>query len=436
VRTLTASINGRIVGLLTENNGVWEFRYDVEWMAFDTSFALSPNLPLQVDAHIDDASQRQVQWYFDNLLPEENQRTLLARDATIDQADAFALLEHYGAESAGSLTLIPADKSLDPDNDGAELLDNEQLEKRISKLSTLPLTHGANKRMSLAGAQHKLAVIYAKHQLYEPKGHAASTHILKPDHPSISFAQSVINEWFVMQLAASVGLTVPPVHRTYVPSALYLIERFDRITEDDKVKRLHTIDACQLLGMDAAYKYQQGSVQRLSDIADACRSTALTRTRLFSWLVFNVLVGNTDAHLKNLSFMVNHEGIELAPLYDLLSTAVYETRAYDGNSWPTQTRLAWPLPGVEFVSDITADVLLTTAIELGLNRATAQRLMNHQLDRIGTNAHQLYEQMLLENDGTKISGQGERLMAESRCIRSIIHNIVEPMVKQLGQSTG
>ena len=91
-----------------------------------------------------------------------------------------------------------------------------------------------------------------------------------------------------MQLAGRVGLTVPPVHRRYIPSALYNIERFDRITDDKEVKRLHSIDACQLLGMDAAYKYQQGSVQRLSDIANTCRSTALTRTRLFSWLVFNL----------------------------------------------------------------------------------------------------------------------------------------------------
>ena len=432
MRTLNASINGRAVGSLTDNNGVWEFRYDNDWIAFDTSFALSPNLPLQVEAHIDDASQRQVQWYFDNLLPEENQRTLLARDAIIDQADAFALLEHYGAESAGSLTLLPPDTFQDPDNDGAEVLDDAQLDERINKLSSLPLTHGANKRMSLAGAQHKLAVIYAQNQLYEPRGHAASTHIIKPDHPSVDSAQSVINEWFVMQLAGRVGLTVPPVHRRYVPSALYIIERFDRITDNKLVKRLHSIDACQLLGMDATYKYQHGSVQRLSDIANACRSTALTRTRLFSWLVFNVLVGNTDAHLKNLSFMVSHEGIELAPMYDLFSTAVYETRAFDGKTWPTQTRMAWPLPDAEFVSDISVDVLLKTATDLGLKKVTAQRLLNHQLDKIMTAAQSLYEQMVSENERATMGGQGERITAESRCVRSIIHSIIEPMVKQLG----
>jgi len=149
VRTLVASINGLAVGLLTDNRGRWEFSYDGAWLEFEKSFALSPYLPLQVDAHIDDASQRQVQWYFDNLLPEENQRTLLANDAVIDQADAFALLEHYGAESAGSLTLLPPNNSLNPDDDGAELLGDEQLEVRLANLSSLPLSHGANKRMSL-----------------------------------------------------------------------------------------------------------------------------------------------------------------------------------------------------------------------------------------------------------------------------------------------
>jgi len=243
----------------------------------------------------------------------------------------------------------------------------------------------------------------------------------------------VINEWFVMQLAGRVGLNVPPVHRRYVPSSVFVIDRFDRIVLDKTVHRLHCIDACQLLGIDATFKYQQGSILRLAEIAERCRSTAQCRTRLFSWLVFNVLVGNTDAHLKNLSFMVNHEGIELSPLYDLLSTAVYETKAFDGNTWPTQTRMAWPLPDAAYISDITRDVLLNTSDQLGLNKATAKRLLNHQLERIVVLAHELSEQMLKENAELleSVEAQGVRMESENRCVRSIIYNIIEPMVRQL-----
>jgi serine/threonine-protein kinase HipA len=430
-RFLEASINGRAVGTLKDEQGRWAFTYDRSWLSFDKTYALSPHLPLQEESLVDNSSQRQVQWYFDNLLPEEGQRALLATEATIHQADAFALLEHYGAESAGSLTLLPEGSPIS-ENDTV-LLSDAALEKRIGNLPNLPLAHGANKRMSLAGAQHKLAVIYTDNQFHEPQGNTASTHILKPDHPSTAFAQSVINEWFVMQLAGRVGLNVPPVHRRYVPSSVYVIDRFDRTVLDNTVYRLHSIDACQLLGIDATFKYQQGSILRLAQIAERCRSTAQCRTRLFSWLVFNVLVGNTDAHLKNLSFMVNHEGIELSPLYDLLSTAVYETKAFDGDTWPTKTRMAWPLPDAVYISDITRDVLLNAAIQLGLNKATANRLLKHQLERIVVLAHELNEKMLNENAKLlkSVEAHGVRMESENRCVRSIIYNIIEPMVQQV-----
>lgn len=430
-----ATINEHSVGTLTEERGRWAFQYTADWLASPESFALSPQLSLQSEPHIDNASQRQVQWYFDNLLPEEGQRTLLAQDATIEQADTFSLLAHYGAESAGSLTLRSENDPVDSSVNTAKDLSDAALQQRIDQLPTLPLAHGAVKRMSLAGAQHKLAVVYQQNHLYEPQGSAASTHILKPDHLSTAFPQSVINEWFMMKLAKNVGLTVPEVHRHYVPSAVYIIERFDRRRVDGQVERLHSIDACQLLGMDASYKYQQGSVERLVELASACRSTALTRTRLYSWLVFNVLVGNTDAHLKNLSFMVSVDGIELAPIYDLLSTAVYETRAFDGNTWPSQTRMAWPLPGAETVSDISRAVLLEAGRRLGLNKATATRLLDYQLDRILAAAQELYEQMLVENKDQLVASaqQGVRIEAENRCIRTVIHNIIKPMVVQLAK---
>ena len=96
-RYLEASINGRPVGTLEDEQGRWAFIYDRSWLSFDKAYALSPHLPLQEESLVDNSSQRHVQWYFDNLLPEEGQRALLAGEATIDQADAFALLEHYGA---------------------------------------------------------------------------------------------------------------------------------------------------------------------------------------------------------------------------------------------------------------------------------------------------------------------------------------------------
>lgn len=47
---------------------------------------------------------------------------------------------------------------------------------------TLSLTHDAPKKISLAGAQHKLAVVLTAQGLFEPRGNTSSTHILKPEH--------------------------------------------------------------------------------------------------------------------------------------------------------------------------------------------------------------------------------------------------------------
>ena len=140
-----------------------------------------------------------------------------------------------------------------------------------------------------------------------------------------------------MRLAKRLGLEVPDVHRRYVPSPVYLIDRLDRIPAGQDWQRRHVIDACQLLGLDRSFKYSQGSLQDLAALANACRSPAVARPRLFGWLVFNVLVGNSDAHLKNLNFLVSHEGVQLASFYDLLSIASYDTAAFDKSGWPAHT---------------------------------------------------------------------------------------------------
>ena len=83
---------------------------------------------------------------------------------------------------------------------------------------------------------------------------------------------------------------------------------------------------------------------------------------------FNVLAGNSDAHLKNLSFMVSHEGVQLAPFYGLLSIATYDSPAFEKKGWPEQTQLAWPILGVRHFSSITRSVLLEAGAMLNLKR--------------------------------------------------------------------
>ena len=180
-RSLHVFINNIEVGVLAESGAVWRFDYSQEWIGNPNSFDLSPHMPRGEKTHLDGGSVRSVQWYFDNLLPEEGARILLAKDARVDRADAFGLLQYYGAESAGSITLLPPGKK--PEQASAlKSLSAEELQTRIEQLPSVPLSHGATKKMSLAGAQHKLAVVLINGQLFEPIGATPSTHILKPNH--------------------------------------------------------------------------------------------------------------------------------------------------------------------------------------------------------------------------------------------------------------
>lgn len=431
-RSLRALINQTEVGVLQEMAGLWSFQYTADWLGNPQCFALSPHLPLAANALLDGASRRPVQWYFDNLLPEEGQRTLLAGDAMLDAADAFGLLAWYGAESAGSLTLLTSDAALESAEPLRPLLDNA-LEARIRQLPKAPLTHGAIKRMSLAGAQHKLAVVLQNGMLFEPAGATPSTHILKPELPDEDYPHSVINEWFVMRLAKRLGLDVPDVHRRYMPSPVYLVDRFDRVPETQGWQRRHAIDACQLLGLDRSFKYSQGSMESLAALANACRSPAVARSRLFGWLVFNVLVGNADAHLKNLSFLVSHEGVQLAPFYDLLSVATYDTPAFDKTGWPTQTQLAWPILGVRHFSEINHVLLLEAGAALNLAKGTAARLLENLRSRAVQEAQALYAEVEAEN-ARIVQARPElsaTLAGESRCLRVILHTIIKEMTKRL-----
>ena len=436
MRSLIAYINEQRVGQLTENAGIWSFAYSDAWLSTGSAYALSPYIPLKSEPQSDSSTQRHIQWYFDNLLPEENQRILLAKDAKIQVADAFGLLTHYGAESAGSVTLLPSDIEFVVDGVVYPLTD-EELSSRIANMPKQSLASTGYKRMSLAGAQHKLAVVLEHGHLFQPQGHQPSTHILKPDHPDADYPHTVINEWFVMRLAKELSLDAPKVYRRYVPEPVYVIDRFDRHFINGQWRRSHVIDGCQLLGLDRSYKYQQGSVEKLKEMAQVCRRKIVTQQNLFKWLIFNVLIGNNDAHLKNLSFNVVPSGIELAPHYDLLCTAIYESKVYNQYSWPAQSKLAWPIMGAEFFSDVDHSVLIAAAAALGIRKDSAERWLKEMCLGIMVHAKKLL--LEVEEDNRQVSQQrpdlNRFLGGEMRCVRGIFYSIITDMVQQISRYT-
>lgn len=383
------------LGILHEDNDLWTLVYLPQWVNRPDSFDLSPALPRSVFLHRDSATLRPVQWYFDNLLPEERLRELIAAEAGLrDRDDAFELLAYLGAESAGSLTLLPPGELplIRPD---LRPLPYEHLSRRIRGLPRTTLTQEAPKRMSLAGAQHKLLVVLKGLDVYEPVGSMPSTHVLKPDHPaSDTYPASAYLEWLTMQLASAAKLATPAVRLLNVPQPVFAIERFDRLFDrtgfapdtaatPPAVQRLHVIDACQLLNKSRVFKYG-ASVQVLREVAQACEDKLTTPVLLLRWLVFNLLVANDDCHLKNLSFLVTPGRVDLAPHYDLLATGVYHTRAFadEQGRWPAVPLAVRLSPQVTRFDHVSPDAVRAAATTLGVPEKLARRTIREVVTRV------------------------------------------------------
>ena len=431
MRTLTAYFNARRVGLLSEGNDLWHFEYDPQWAQAADSFNLSPRLNRAQQTHQDGGSDRPVQWYFDNLLPEETLREAISREAHIQGDDAFALLAYLGAESAGSLVLQPTGQEA-PARGGLRALPDADLYQRIRNLPRATLGSGAPKRMSAAGAQNKLLVIYQGGSLFEPVGSEPSTHILKPNHLSGDYPASVINEYLMMRLAHSLKLRVPAVFRRYTPEPVYIVERFDRYVDAaGQTQRSHIIDACQLLNKSRLFKYQAATLPMLAECITHCRNRASTRLRLFLWLGFNLLIANHDNHLKNLSFSVSAEGIELSPAYDLLSTGAYHTRAFadERANWPT-VEMAIPLPGAPTFETVTRESVLCAGGALGLSQSICERELNRLALALPSALAALIQAMESEN---ALYPEPVRafLGGEMRLVRTIAHLVVPEMLKRV-----
>lgn len=298
------------------------FQYDPDWLAREDAVPLSLALPLQVDA-FEDAQARP---FFANLLPESDLRRMIARKLGLSEQNDFALLEVVGGECAGAVSLLPDNNP--PTGEGSyRALDDAELNALIAELPKRPMLAGEKGfRLSLAGAQNKLPVYFDGQTISLPMGAAPSSHILKP--PITQYPDSVYNEAFCMELAARVGLSVPTVTLLKKQQALYLIERYDRRRHPGGgLERVHQEDFCQALGIPPDQKYEKEGGPGLKPCFDLLRARSVVPVAdiraLLHWVIFNYLIGNADAHGKNIALLLTEGGPHLAPFYDLMCTAVY-----------------------------------------------------------------------------------------------------------------
>jgi len=326
-RSLTVWWEGDVVGRLQLNqHGDMVFAYDPAWLSDPRKPAISASLPKRADPY----DRRACRPFFGGLLPEEAQREAVARALGLSPQNEFALLDALGGDVAGALTLWPEGEPPPGPAEAASAmpLDDGALIELLDTLPQRPFLAGREGlRLSLAGAQEKLPVVLADGRVALPAPGQPTTHILKP--PIARFPGTTENEAFSMQLAAAIGLDVAAVEpRKAGDRTFMLIHRYDRATAaDGKVRRLHQEDFCQALGIASDRKYAAEGGPTFKAAFELVRRVsarpAIDVLRLLDAAIFNVAIGNADAHGKNFSFLYTPDGIALAPLYDLMMTVAY-----------------------------------------------------------------------------------------------------------------
>ena len=317
--------NVRPMGWFGHEAGEFFFEYDPEWLNQPGGYVLAPQFALKAERY----KGVLVKTFFENLLPEGEALEDVMGAIHLRNASAFDLLGRLGQELPGVLSLLAPDEQA-TSQQSYKLLKEHDLSQRIRARQLTPLILSNDQTtMSVAGAQDKMGVRFDSKTrvLSDSIGRSPTTHILKPDTRQAKYQPSAINEFACMKLARALKLPVPDVWMLRVPEPVYLIERYDRLMVQGNIVALHQIDGCQLLGHGSGWKYQRSAgLVSLPKLAASLRRLKVRGDGMLQfqrWVMFNYLIGNSDAHGKNMSVLVSEKGNRLAPFYDLLCVSVY-----------------------------------------------------------------------------------------------------------------
>jgi serine/threonine-protein kinase HipA len=262
-------------------------------------------------------------------------RAAVAAKFRLSEEDGFGMLAALGVDCAGAVVILPEGERRPDSRPAGDLqpLGEGELESLVADLPRDPLGVGSGPdgvRLSLGGVQDKLVLIRLPSGGFaQPRGGTPSTCLLKPEHGR--YEDVAVNEAFCMRVAAAARLEVAATELLEVGSTACLyVARFDRgVDGDGRTARLHQEDMCQALGILPAAKYEANGGPSVAQVVALLRGLGSRRAAIdvnafVKAVLVSFLLGNSDAHGKNFALLYDPgAGMRLAPLYDLVSTAVY-----------------------------------------------------------------------------------------------------------------
>ncbi|VAW54405.1 Possible HipA protein [hydrothermal vent metagenome] len=327
VSTLNVLLYGKLIGTITDVGGDRSlFAFTQEYIEDSKRPILSLGFKDTLGGLITDFNPTQTKLipFFSNLLPEGEMRNYLGERAGVNPDREFFLLWVLGQDLSGAVTVEPAEGETLPAKVN-EVTDDEQSQKE-----------GAL-RFSLAGVQLKFSgVKNASGGLTIPVSGAGGSWIVKL--PSTRFEHVPENEFSMMVLARKIGMDVPETslidiqNIENIPTGIkkfgnqaFVIKRFDRNSFDGSGSGtlVHIEDFAQIFGVRPVDKYKKATMRRIASVI-GIEGQENDIEEFIRRLVFNVLIGNADMHLKNWSLTYKDpQTPSISPAYDFVSTISY-----------------------------------------------------------------------------------------------------------------
>ncbi len=382
---------------------------------------LSVSMPLREDAF----TAEQTACFFEGLLPEGFTRRTLAQRMHVDEGDYLSILHALGRECLGAVCVSEAGEAA---GEGYERITEADVRELAAEGASKSAEFVTRSHLSLTGASGKVGLYYdaPSDSWYLPQGTAPSTHIVKQSH--VRLEAIVTNEKLSLMTAARCGLDTPESFIINTGAGaehevLFAARRYDRLFGPDcpligtlpRPYRLHQEDFAQAMGIPAARKYERGPAGYMKGMFEVLRKYSADpvsdRLKLWDIIVFDYLIGNTDAHIKNFSLLYGKglRSVRLAPAYDIVSTVVYERSTRD---------MAFGIGGAFSLDDLNRDSFRRAAGEIGLGEGMAMRRFDAMAGRFRAALRESAEE--LRNAGYPKAAEIESRILENGGIRAFI----------------
>jgi serine/threonine-protein kinase HipA len=375
VDKLIVTLYGKSIGRLTSEGPKTQFEYLTDTQ---TSHVLSLSLPFEAKRKSEQALFRGLKYnlpnYFENLLPEGWLFRIAKSMKNLSLDTKLDMLAHLCLDTMGAVSFEPEESAvtrklnfddritrpLENGDRGSDRLYCGYCGKRLVRkgdnggfheacsleffgesrppvidVDRLNLEETARRQLSqgasVPGAQQKFSVRYSTREktIQMPGFH----YIIKPRQPDVPEIHDLPKtEHIIMKFAGKLGLETAETSLIKLKDGndAFITRRFDR---DRQGGKLHAEDFAQATGLTRGTESEyHGSMELIAKVIRqspmAPDDKKLSLQRLLKSALFNYMVGNSDAHLKNHSLIWEQKPggvyrLRLSPFYDIVPCRAY-----------------------------------------------------------------------------------------------------------------